>query len=241
MTDAFYVAFPHSRPFPARVREGAFSQAFVQVLATCKRNAATSGEKLVDRGDAAHLDLIVVCAIGVIAAPPMVWAIGSGLKKTPEGFEAAVVMTRWMFPYIGFMSLVALAGGISTPGASSRCRPRRPGATERGADPLHPPRRAPVPAARHRADLRAVRGVMVGVLQLALQFRPCGLGMLPRIGASACGDPRGLDRPDDAQDRETHASGADRRQRGADLASHQYADRVHLAPGSVTWVTMPIA
>jgi putative peptidoglycan lipid II flippase len=28
------------------------------------------------------------------------------------GFDAAVVMTRWMFPYIGFMSLVALAGGI---------------------------------------------------------------------------------------------------------------------------------
>ena len=42
----------------------------------------------------------------------MVWAMASGLKKTPQGFEAAVVMTRWMFPYIGFMSLVALAGGI---------------------------------------------------------------------------------------------------------------------------------
>ena len=42
----------------------------------------------------------------------MVWAMASGLKQNPQGFDAAVVMTRWMFPYIGFMSLVALAGGI---------------------------------------------------------------------------------------------------------------------------------
>jgi putative peptidoglycan lipid II flippase len=34
--------------------------------------------------------------------------MGSGLEK----FDVAVVMTRWMFPYIGFMSLVALSAGI---------------------------------------------------------------------------------------------------------------------------------
>ena len=34
--------------------------------------------------------------------------MASGLER----FDAAVVMTRWMFPYIGFMSLVALSAGI---------------------------------------------------------------------------------------------------------------------------------
>ena len=41
----------------------------------------------------------------------LLWAMASGLQQNPRGFEVAVVMTRWMFPYIGFMSLVALAAG----------------------------------------------------------------------------------------------------------------------------------
>jgi putative peptidoglycan lipid II flippase len=45
-------------------------------------------------------------------APLLVWIMASGLQQDPRGFEAAVVMTRWMFPYIGFMSLVALGAGV---------------------------------------------------------------------------------------------------------------------------------
>ena len=41
----------------------------------------------------------------------LVWALASG-SEGPAGFEAAVLMTRLMFPYIGFMSLVALAAGV---------------------------------------------------------------------------------------------------------------------------------
>ncbi|NDB01967.1 MAG: murein biosynthesis integral membrane protein MurJ, partial [Betaproteobacteria bacterium] len=32
--------------------------------------------------------------------------------QQPGSFEAAVIMTRWMFPYIAFMSMVALAAGV---------------------------------------------------------------------------------------------------------------------------------
>ena len=46
--------------------------------------------------------------LGVVAAPVIVWLMASGLER----FDGAVVMTRWMFPYIGFMSLVALSAGI---------------------------------------------------------------------------------------------------------------------------------
>jgi putative peptidoglycan lipid II flippase len=40
--------------------------------------------------------------------------VGAGQRpaQDPQGFEAAVLMTRWMFPYIGFMSLVALSAGV---------------------------------------------------------------------------------------------------------------------------------
>ena len=36
--------------------------------------------------------------------------LASGFDPTTE--SAAVLMTRWMFPYIGFMSMVALASGV---------------------------------------------------------------------------------------------------------------------------------
>jgi putative peptidoglycan lipid II flippase len=56
--------------------------------------------------------LLLTCVIGVLAAPLLVWMLASGLQQDPRGFEAAVVMARWMFPYIGFMSLVALGAGV---------------------------------------------------------------------------------------------------------------------------------
>ena len=52
--------------------------------------------------------LVVTCVVGVVAAPVMVWLMASGLER----FDAAVVMTRVMFPYIGFISLVSLSAGI---------------------------------------------------------------------------------------------------------------------------------
>jgi len=54
--------------------------------------------------------LVAVTVVGIVAAPVLVWALASGLDG--PSFDAGVLMTRWMFPYIGCMSLVALAAGI---------------------------------------------------------------------------------------------------------------------------------
>ena len=52
--------------------------------------------------------LVVTCIVGVVAAPVVVWLTASGLER----FDDAVVMTRVMFPYIGFISLVSLSAGV---------------------------------------------------------------------------------------------------------------------------------
>jgi putative peptidoglycan lipid II flippase len=52
--------------------------------------------------------LLVTCVVGMVGAPALVWLIGSGLAE----FDLAATMTRWMFPYIAFMSMVALSAGI---------------------------------------------------------------------------------------------------------------------------------
>ena len=50
--------------------------------------------------------------LGVAAAPLLVWAMASGLQQTPRAFEVSVLLTRFMFPYIAFMSLVALCSSV---------------------------------------------------------------------------------------------------------------------------------
>ena len=112
MTDAFWVAFRLPNLFRRVLGEGAFSQAFVPVLAAARATDGDAGAKLVIDRVASVLSLVLVLLsmLGVLAAPALVWAMASGLPA--EGTAAAVHMTRWMFPYIAFMSLVALAGGV---------------------------------------------------------------------------------------------------------------------------------
>lgn len=112
MTDAFWVAFRLPNLFRRVLGEGAFSQAFVPVLAAARANDGDEGASLLINRVASILSLVVVLLslLGVLMAPVLVWLMASGLPT--EGTEAAVYMTRWMFPYIAFMSLVALAGGV---------------------------------------------------------------------------------------------------------------------------------
>jgi len=114
LTDAFNVAFRIPNLFRRFFAEGAFSQAFVPVLAASKAQQGEAVTKaLID--DAATVlawTLLLISIIGVLGSPALVWAMASGLQQNPHGFEVAVVMTRWMFPYIAFMSLVALAAGV---------------------------------------------------------------------------------------------------------------------------------
>ncbi len=123
--DAFQIAFRIPNLLRRLFAEGAFSQAFVPLLAATRAT----------HGDAATRDLVnavatvlawallVACALGVIGAPVLVWLLASGFDPATE--HAAVQMTRWMFPYIGFMSMVAWPRVCSTPGSASRCRPSR--------------------------------------------------------------------------------------------------------------------
>ena len=112
MTDAFLVAFRIPNLLRRLFAEGAFSQAFVPLLAATR---ATEGEaatqKLIDAVATVLLwALVVTSVIGIVAAPVLVFMLGSGLPG--EAFDSSVVMTRLMFPYIGCMSLVALSAGI---------------------------------------------------------------------------------------------------------------------------------
>jgi putative peptidoglycan lipid II flippase len=112
LTDAFNVAFRIPNLLRRLFGEGAFSQAFVPVLASSKaRDGDQATRRLIDAvGTALTWVLVLTSVVGVIAAPLLVLALASGLDA--RSFDAAVLMTRWMFPYIACMSLVAFSAGI---------------------------------------------------------------------------------------------------------------------------------
>jgi putative peptidoglycan lipid II flippase len=109
-TDAFNVAFRIPNLLRRLFAEGAFSQAFVPLLAaTRSRDGDEATHSLIDAvATVLFWVLGLTCVVGVLAAPLIVFLMAEGLEQ----FDAAVVMTRWMFPYIGFISLVSLAAGI---------------------------------------------------------------------------------------------------------------------------------
>lgn len=111
-TDAFQVAFRIPNLLRRLFAEGAFSQAFVPILAASRaKEGDAATQTLIDAVATVLLwALVVVCVVGVAGAPVLVWMMASGLPA--EAQESAVVMTRLMFPYIGCMSLVALSAGI---------------------------------------------------------------------------------------------------------------------------------
>lgn len=240
LTDAYNIAFRIPNLFRRVLGEGAFTQAFVPVLAACKTAEGEAGAKqLVDHvGTLLTWTLVLLCAAGVLGAPFLVWAIASGLQKS-GGFDAAVVMTRWMFPYIGFMSLVALAGGIlntwrkfAVPAASpvllnvaliSSIVFGAPLFRRWGLEPIY----------------AQCVGVMAGgILQLAIQIPALRrLGMLPRIGVrlaalrAAWSDPTTRKILRLMLPALIGVSGA----QISLLINTQIAS--HLAAGSVTWIT----
>lgn len=113
-TDAFFVAFRIPNLLRRLFAEGAFSQAFVPILAEYKNQKGDDATKALADHVATVLTwtLLLTCVAGILAAPTVVYLIATGLKSNAKAFDVAVVMTRIMFPYIGFMSLVALSGGI---------------------------------------------------------------------------------------------------------------------------------
>ena len=114
MTDAFNVAFRIPNLFRRLFAEGAFSQAFVPVLAASRQQQGDEAtHRLIDQVASLLLvALVLTSLLGVVGAPVLVWLMASGLQQSAESFDVAVVLTRYMFPYIAFMSMVALAAGV---------------------------------------------------------------------------------------------------------------------------------
>jgi putative peptidoglycan lipid II flippase len=114
VTDAFFVAFKIPNLLRRLFAEGAFSQAFVPILAEVRERRGDGETRLLVDHVASTLAVVLffVTVAGVLAAPLIIYVTAPGFAATPEKFDLTVDLLRVTFPYIFFISLTALAGGI---------------------------------------------------------------------------------------------------------------------------------
>ena len=178
--DAFEAAFRLPNILRRLFAEGAFAQAFVPIFAEYRRQRGDDEtEALVGRvGTILAAALLLLTIAGVFAAPWLVYALASGFAKTPGKVLLTAEMIRIVFPYILFVSLVSLSGGILNVYRQFAIPAFTPvllnlsiiGAALFLAPYCDPPIKA------------LAWGVFIGgIAQLALQIRPLWkIGMLPR-------------------------------------------------------------
>ena len=114
MSDAFFVAFKIPNFLRRLFAEGAFNAAFVPIYAGM---LATEGEEKAKEfaNEAFSLLLTVLCILAVICILTMPWimlGLAPGFRAEPEKFDLAVLLTQITFPYIIFISIVSLLGGM---------------------------------------------------------------------------------------------------------------------------------
>ena len=113
-TDAFFVAFRIPNLLRRLLGEGSLTVSFVPVFTDYLKKR--SREEAFDLANVAFTALssllVMVTLIGVIFSPLIVTVMAPGFVISPVRYDLAVFLTRLMFPYIFFISLVALSMGI---------------------------------------------------------------------------------------------------------------------------------
>src|SRR5690606_17078830 len=114
LTDAFVVAYRIPNFLRRIFAEGAFAQAFVPVFSAARERGDRQALKaLLDRvAGTLCAAVLVVTGIGVLCAPWLVNVFAPGYAGDALRHAAAGDMLRITFPYLFFISLVALSGGV---------------------------------------------------------------------------------------------------------------------------------
>ncbi|WP_313069331.1 murein biosynthesis integral membrane protein MurJ [Atlantibacter hermannii] len=113
-TDAFFVAFKLPNLLRRIFAEGAFSQAFVPILAEYKSKQGEEATRLFVSyvSGLLTLALALVTVAGIVGAHWVILVTAPGFVDTADKFALTERLLRITFPYILLISLASLAGAI---------------------------------------------------------------------------------------------------------------------------------
>src|SRR5487761_1301268 len=114
VADAFFVALRLPNLFRSLFAEGAFSAAFVPIFAgMMAKDGREQARHFAEEAIAALTTVLFVFVLACeIFTPALLHVLAPGFAAEPEKFAVTVTFTRITFPYLLFISLVALQGGV---------------------------------------------------------------------------------------------------------------------------------
>ena len=114
LADAFFVSFRLPNLFRRLFAEGAFNSAFVPLFAgKLARDGAAEAQLFAEQSLSVLLAILFILTIlAEIFMPKLMFLLAPGFTDDTQQFANVVLFGRIMFPYLLFVSLVALYGGI---------------------------------------------------------------------------------------------------------------------------------
>ncbi len=114
LADTFFVAFKLPNMFRRLFAEGAFNAAFVpQFSGLLEADGRAQAKEFAERALAVLLwILLIFIGLMQLFMPIAMYGLAPGFVSNPEQFDLAVLLTRITFPYLLFISLVSLMGGL---------------------------------------------------------------------------------------------------------------------------------
>ncbi len=114
VADAFFVAFRIPNLFRRLAAEGAFAAAFVPLFSRHLETDGRAAARAFAEQTLAVLltSLLLFTILAEIAMPWLMHVIAFGFAEEAGKFDLAVQFARLSFPYLLFMALVALLGGV---------------------------------------------------------------------------------------------------------------------------------
>lgn len=112
--DAFYAAFRISNLFRRLLGEGALSASFIPVFSEySEKHGKEETQAFFNTMFTTLLAiLLTITVLGIVFAPQITSVIAMGFERTPDRFDLTVSLTRYMFPFLMFISLAALITGV---------------------------------------------------------------------------------------------------------------------------------
>lgn len=114
LSDAFFVAFKLPNYFRRIFAEGAFNSAFVPLYSSYASGEGEAKARAFaqDAFSALAAILLALTVVVMVIMPWFMLLLAPGFSDNPAKFELTVTLTRITFPYLLFISLVSLLGGI---------------------------------------------------------------------------------------------------------------------------------
>ena len=114
VADVFFVAFKFPNFFRRIFAEGAFNSAFVPLFAEhLAKNGLAAAKQFAAQVNAIMVSVLTAfILLALLLMPWLMILVAPGFKEQPEKFQLVIELTQITFPYLLFMALLSLLGGM---------------------------------------------------------------------------------------------------------------------------------